>query len=82
MSIQSTSSADGKTLTIAVKGRFDFSSLQIFRNAYEKVEIKPEHYLVDLKESEYYFENEEAIKDPSCGELPISFEKIEKFVKL
>ncbi|NBV28939.1 anti-sigma factor antagonist [bacterium] len=53
MSIQSTSSADGKTLTIAVKGRFDFSSLQIFRNAYEKVEIKPEHYLVDLKESEY-----------------------------
>ena len=53
MSIQSTSSADGKTLTIGVKGRFDFSSLQIFRNSYEKVEIKPEHYIVDLKESEY-----------------------------
>ena len=53
MTIQSVGSPDGKTLTISVKGRFDFSSLQLFRNAYEKVDVKPEHYFVDLKESEY-----------------------------
>jgi anti-anti-sigma factor len=53
MAIQSSSSADGKTLTISVAGRFDFSSLQIFRNTYEKADVKPEHYVIDLKEAEY-----------------------------
>lgn len=53
MSITSDLSEDGKTLTIAVKGRFDFSSLQLFRNSYEKVEPKPNTFIVDLKESDY-----------------------------
>lgn len=53
MSIQSNYSDDNNTLTIEVKGRFDFSSLHHFRDAYEKVEGTPEHYVVDLKESDY-----------------------------
>lgn len=53
MSITSTTSEDNKTLTISVQGRFDFSSLQVFRGAYEKVEPKPEKFVVDLKESDY-----------------------------
>lgn len=53
MSILSGLSNDGKTLTITVQGRFDFSSLQMFRGAYEKVQPKPGSYVIDLKESEY-----------------------------
>jgi len=46
-------SADGQELTIRVSGRFDFSSLQLFRNAYEKANQKHKTYIVDLKESDY-----------------------------
>ena len=46
-------SADGKTLTILVKGRFDFSAHQEFRNAYEKVNYSPKHFIVNLKETTY-----------------------------
>lgn len=53
MTITSTASADGNELTITVKGRFDFSALQQFRNAYEKVSPKPKAYVIDLKESDY-----------------------------
>ena len=53
MSITSSASDDGSTLTIKVQGRFDFSSLQLFRNAYEKVDPKPQKFIVDLKESDY-----------------------------
>lgn len=53
MSITSQASEDGTELTIQVKGRFDFSSLQLFRNAYEKVEPKPQRFVIDLKESDY-----------------------------
>lgn len=53
MSITSSASDDGATLTINVQGRFDFSSLQLFRNAYEKVDPKPQKFVVDLKESDY-----------------------------
>jgi HptB-dependent secretion and biofilm anti anti-sigma factor len=35
MTINSTLSADNNELTITVQGRFDFSALQQFRNAYE-----------------------------------------------
>ncbi len=48
-----TSSESGGALTIAVQGRFDFSSLQLFRNAYEKVSPKPSKFIIDLKESDY-----------------------------
>lgn len=53
MSIHSTTSDDGSVLTIHVKGRFDFSSLHLFRNAYEKVEVTPQHYIIDLEDSDY-----------------------------
>ena len=53
MSITASLSTDGLELTIKVKGRFDFSSLQLFRNAYEKVAHKPKKYVVDLQESDY-----------------------------
>ena len=53
MSITSSVSDDGNSLTIKVQGRFDFSSLQLFRNAYEKVDPKPQQFIVDLKESDY-----------------------------
>lgn len=53
MTITSTPSADGNELTIVVQGRFDFSALQQFRNAYEKITPKPKAYIIDLKESDY-----------------------------
>jgi len=53
MSITSTSSDDGMELIIRVQGRFDFSSLQHFRNAYEKNNKKSEKYTIDLRESDY-----------------------------
>ncbi len=53
MTITAKPSTDGNELTIIVQGRFDFSSLQLFRNAYEKVNPKPKAYVIDLKESEY-----------------------------
>jgi anti-anti-sigma factor len=53
MAISTTMSNDGKVLTITVQGRFDFSVLQDFRGAYEKVQPKPEKFIVDLQESEY-----------------------------
>ncbi len=53
MTITSNTSTDGNELTITVQGRFDFSALQQFRNAYEKVNPKPKAYVIDLKESEY-----------------------------
>lgn len=53
MSIKSAMSNDGQELTISVHGRFDFSSLQLFRNAYENLSGQPKSYVVDLKESDY-----------------------------
>jgi anti-anti-sigma factor len=53
MTITSNPSADGNELTITIQGRFDFSALQQFRNAYEKITPKPKAYVIDLKESDY-----------------------------
>lgn len=53
MSIESEVSLDGKQLTIAIKGRFDFGSHQAFRDAYERFYKVPETYIVDLKEATY-----------------------------
>ena len=53
MSIESEVSLDGKKLTIAIKGRFDFGSHQTFRDAYERYYKVPELYVVDLKETTY-----------------------------
>lgn len=53
MPITSHPSSDGKELSIQISGRFDFSSLQLFRNAYEKVNQKPQKYVVDLGQCDY-----------------------------
>ncbi len=53
MAITSNLSNDGDLLTISVQGRFDFSALQSFKNAYEKINPKAKKYIIDLKESEY-----------------------------
>ncbi len=53
MGITSSKSADGNELTITVEGRFDFSSMQLFRNAYEKVTPIPKAFIIDLGKSEY-----------------------------
>lgn len=53
MGIQSVASNEGKTLTIEVQGRFDFSSLQVFRSAYESATSQPENYIVEMKDCDY-----------------------------
>ena len=53
MSIESEVSQDGKTLTITIRGRFDFGSHQTFRDTYEHFYKKPEVYVVDLKDTTY-----------------------------
>ncbi|OPA87306.1 anti-anti-sigma factor [Pseudomonas fluorescens] len=53
MSVESEVSLDGKKLTIAIKGRFDFGSHQAFRESYERYYKVPELYVVDLKEATY-----------------------------
>lgn len=51
MSVTSERSPDKQKLTIKIKGRFDFSTHQDFRGAYEREDAK--HYVVDLKETNY-----------------------------
>ncbi|KAF1032506.1 MAG: STAS-domain containing protein [Pseudomonas sp.] len=53
MSVESEVSLDGKKLTIAVKGRFDFGSHQTFRDSYERFYKVPDTYVVDLKDTTY-----------------------------
>lgn len=53
MAISSVASADGQELTISIEGRFDFSSHQDFRQAYEGLATKPSKYLVDMQETSY-----------------------------
>lgn len=54
MAISSSLSADSKTLTIAVEGRFDASSLDEFHKCYEDVSNGvPVRYNVDLKNAVY-----------------------------
>jgi anti-anti-sigma factor len=53
MSVESEVSLDGKKLTIAIKGRFDFGSHQTFRDAYERFYKVPQIYVVDLKDTTY-----------------------------
>ncbi|TWR91978.1 STAS domain-containing protein [Pseudomonas saxonica] len=53
MEVTSVISEDGSKLTIAIKGRFDFAKHQEFRDAYEKLQPKPQSIVVDLKEATY-----------------------------
>lgn len=53
MAITATLSDDSQELIIKIKGRFDFSSLQVFRNSYENHDIRPKTYVIDLAETDY-----------------------------
>ena len=51
MTVHKEVSEDGKKLTISIKGRFDFTKHQEFRESYEGKELSA--VVVDLKESTY-----------------------------
>ena len=53
MSISSHVSDDGKTITIKVDGRFDFSVHRDFRSAYSQLEPAQSNYVIDLTRTEY-----------------------------
>lgn len=53
MPIQTHRSDDGHTLTISIEGRFDFSTHQAFRNAYEHEDREVRNFIVDLSRTTY-----------------------------
>ncbi|NBA95771.1 STAS domain-containing protein [Pseudomonas sp. R5(2019)] len=53
MAVVSEISPDGKKLTIAIKGRFDFGRHQEFRESYEKLNATPQSVIIDLKDATY-----------------------------
>jgi anti-anti-sigma factor len=53
MSVSSNLSSDGGTVTIAVRGRFDFSTHQDFLKVYTQHPKGEKHFVVDLEQAEY-----------------------------
>lgn len=53
MPIQTRRSEDGQTLIIKIDGRFDFSTHQAFRDAYEHGDQDIKGYVVDLSDTTY-----------------------------
>lgn len=53
MTIETFANGEDQSLTIKIKGRFDFNSHQDFRSAYENRETDVGHYVVDLSETSY-----------------------------
>ncbi|MBD1582924.1 STAS domain-containing protein [Pseudoalteromonas sp. S16_S37] len=53
MSLSKNASADGKTLTIQIRGKFDFNLVQSFRQAYADIDPKTKKVVVDLRETDY-----------------------------
>lgn len=55
MSLTASVSEDGTTITIQIKGRFDFDIHKEFRDAYEKLAAQTQHpkFVIDLMETEY-----------------------------
>jgi anti-anti-sigma factor len=53
MSIESVASQGGEELTISIEGRFDFSAHQEFRDSYERQDVDPSSYIVDLNRTTY-----------------------------
>ena len=53
MAVTSEISDDGATLTIKISGRFDFSSHQDFRKAYESVSQPNLGFVIDMSSAEY-----------------------------
>jgi len=53
MAVISEVTEDGSTLTIRISGRFDFSSHQDFRKAYESIAEPNGGYVIDMSGAEY-----------------------------
>ena len=53
MSVSRHISNDGKDLTVAIRGKFDFSMVNDFRRAYSSLGEETQHVYVDLRETEY-----------------------------
>ena len=53
MSVTSSLSNDGGTVTIAVRGRFDFATHQDFLQVYKQHPKGEKRFVVDLKQAEY-----------------------------
>lgn len=53
MPIQTRRDDDGQTLVIRIEGRFDFSTHQAFRDAYEHGDPVIRNYIVDLSDTTY-----------------------------
>ncbi|QSP94405.1 STAS domain-containing protein [Marinobacter salinisoli] len=53
MPIETRHLEDSQTLVISIDGRFDFSTHQAFRDAYEHCDNLVDHYVVDLSETTY-----------------------------
>lgn len=53
MSLHKQFSNDGKQLIITIKGKFDFSLVQDFRQAYSDVGTNQPTIIIDLRETEY-----------------------------
>ncbi|MBU2955247.1 STAS domain-containing protein [Marinobacter sp. F3R08] len=53
MPIQTRCDDDGQTLVIRIEGRFDFSTHQAFRDAYEHNDPDIRNYTVDLSDTTY-----------------------------
>ena len=53
MSLTKSLSVDESTLTIQIKGKFDFNLVQSFRQAYAQIEPKTNKVIIDLRETDY-----------------------------
>ena len=53
LSINTDLSEDGRTATIHVTGKFDFSVHKDFREAYNQLNPMPQHIILDLSRTEY-----------------------------
>lgn len=53
MNVTSDISDDKNTITIRVRGRFDFNLVQDFRNAYRILDKPNANYIIDLAETDY-----------------------------
>lgn len=53
MSISSHYSENEKTLTISIRGRFDFGQYNDFRSAYEQLNNPSTNYVLDFSSTEY-----------------------------
>ncbi len=53
MPIRSEVSPDGRGVTIAVEGRFDFSAHRDFRETYESLDDAPVQFTVDMRDATY-----------------------------